>query len=85
MPHLELMAQKVDTLVFADLVQAKAGHERLSQKTQRRLVQSANQIRACQQHARCPLPGSLCDGVAELPDFLVGEALDIVENKQRCS
>jgi hypothetical protein len=79
------MAQKVDTFVFVDLVQAKSSYERLFKKTQRRIVEPAKKTRARQQHGRCTLLGSLCDGVAELLDLLVGKALDLAEDEQRRS
>ena len=82
-PSLELVAKKVDALVFTDLVQPKSGPEGFFYWLQQGRFQPVRKTSTRQQHCRRALLSPPCDDLAGLRELLVGEPVDLIEDEQR--
>jgi hypothetical protein len=82
-PRCELMAQKIDALVIANLIKAQRRRERLSSKLKRLLLQPGKKLRGREQHRGRVLSSARLQSGANLFDLLTGEPVGFVEDEQR--
>ena len=81
----EMMAEKHDVFVGANILEAKVRSQPLLEEAQRRILQPGEEASARQQHCRCADAITEHHGVVNVLDLPVGEPIQVIEDEQRRS